>query len=566
MRYSTFLHRSVAATMAVIMIAAAPAASAAVSKGRKAPAAKSTRTPARVAQLPTGTQRPTTEIVLSTGQGQLVTLPTAVSSVWTSNPNAADVYVNNPRQIHIFGKDDGEATIFATTASGQVVYATNVRVSQNLTSIDRVMKLAMPDANIKVTIVGQVAVMTGTVATPDDAAQAEILVKSYLNPGVDTSQPNATLKVITINRLRTATPLQVNLQVKIAEVSRSLSKQIGVNMTSRDQGTGLNFGVIQGRDFGAITTADVSGLPRLDASTLYGLPAGSISLPFNPATGQFITRAGSALNFRGLGAGKTTLGFLGSLFGLDIGAALDLAENNGLVSMLAEPNLTALSGETASFLAGGEFPIPISQALGTVSVEYKQFGVSLAFTPTVLADGRISMRVRPEVSQLSSEGAVTLNGFTIPAVTTRRTETTVELGSGQSFMIGGLMQNTNTNSIDKAPGLGDVPILGALFRSNGYRRNQTELMIIVTPYLVKPVSANDIKLPTDGLQTPNDLQNFLLGQDFGGKKNAKRATPTLAPPVTVPARPSVGAALSPAPVQRQAARKTPSAAAPGFTN
>ena len=566
MRYSTLLHRSVAATMAIVMIAGAPAASAAAPKARKAPAAKSMRQPAQVAQLPVGTQRPTSEITLSTGQGQLVTLPTAVASVWTSNPNTADVYVNNPRQIHIFGKEDGEATIFATTASGQVVYATNVRVSQNLTSIDRVMRLAMPDADIKVTIVGQVAVMTGTVATPDDAAQAETLVRSYLNPGVDTTQPGATLKMVPINRLRTATPLQVNLQVKIAEVSRSLSKQIGVNLTSRDQGTGLNFGVIQGRDFGSIGSANVAGFPKLDASTLYGLPAGSISLPFNPATGQFITQAGSALAFRGLGAGKTTLGFLGSLFGLDLGAALDLAENNGLVSMLAEPNLTALSGETASFLAGGEFPIPISQSLGTVSVEYKQFGVSLAFTPTVLANGRISMRVRPEVSQLSSEGAVTLNGFTIPAVTTRRTETTVELGSGQSFMIGGLMQNTNTNSIDKAPGLGDVPVLGALFRSNGYRRNQTELMIIVTPYLVKPVSANDIKLPTDGLQTPTDLQNFLLGQDFGGKKNAKRATPTLAPPVTVPARPSVGAALSPAPVQRQAARKTSAAAAPGFTN
>ncbi len=252
------------------------------------------------------------------------------------------------------------------------------------------------------------------------------------------------------------------------------------------------------------------------------------------------------------------------MFGIDVGAALDLAENNGLVSMLAEPNLTALSGETASFLAGGEFPIPISQQLGTVTVEYKQFGVSLAFTPTVLSDGRISMRVRPEVSQLSTEGAVTLNGFTIPAVTTRRTETTVELGSGQSFMIGGLMQNSNTNSIDKAPGLGDVPVLGAMFRSTGYRRNQTELMIIVTPYLVKPVSANEIKLPTDGLQTPTDLQNFLLGKDFSGKSGAERPKPRLAPPTTVPA-PSVGAAIVPQ-APRTEKRAAQTAAAPGFSN
>ncbi len=565
MRSTSFLHRTVAAVTMAAMIAGIPAAVSAAPKARKASATKATGTKVRTGQLPVGTQRPTSEVVLSVGQGQLVTLPSGVSNVWTSNPMVADVYVSNPRQIHMFGKTAGDATIFATAASGQVIYATNVRVGQNITSIDRVLKVAMPDADIKVTTVGQVAILTGTVATPDDAAQAELLVKSYLNPGIDISQPNAPLKIATISRLKTATPLQVNLKVQIAEVSRSLSKQIGVNMTTRDQTSGLNFGVIQGRDIGTIGTADLSGLPKLDASALYGLPAGSLQLPFDPTTGRFITKGASTLNFKGLGAGKTTLGFLGSLFGLDVGAALDLAETNGLVSMLAEPNLTALSGETASFLAGGEFPIPISQQLGTISVEYKQFGVSLAFTPTVLSDGRISMRVRPEVSQLSTEGAVTLNGFTIPAVTTRRTETTVELGSGQSFMIGGLMQNSNANSIDKAPGLGDVPVLGAMFRSTGYRRNQTELMIIVTPYLVKPVSANDIKLPTDGLQTPTDLQNFLLGKDFSGKTGAERAKPKMAPPTTVPA-PSVGAALVPQQprVEKRAAQTA--AAAPGFSN
>ena len=161
----------------------------------------------------------------------------------------------------------------------------------------------------------------------------------------------------------------------------------------------------------------------------------------------------------------TTIGAAGKLFGLDIAGAIDLAEADGLVTTLAEPNLTALSGETASFLAGGEFPIPISQSLGSISIEYKQYGVGLAFTPIVLADGRISMRVRPEVSELSNEGAVKLNDFTVPALTTRRAETTVELGSGQSFMIAGLLRNSTTNDINKAPFLGDLPILGALFRS-----------------------------------------------------------------------------------------------------
>ena len=162
-----------------------------------------------------------------------------------------------------------------------------------------------------------------------------------------------------------------------------------------------------------------------------------------------------------------------------------------------------MSGETASFLAGGEFPIPISQALGAVTIEYKQYGVGLAFTPIVLADGRISMRVRPEVSELSNEGSVKLNGFNVPALTTRRAETTVELGSGQSFMIAGLLRNANTNNIDKAPFLGDLPILGALFRSTSYRRDETELVIIVTPYLVRPVSGQ-LALPTDGYRAPTD--------------------------------------------------------------
>ena len=566
MCYARLLHRSVAATTTLAMIAILPAPSAAAPKARKAPVPNAARQTARVAQLPVGTQRPTSEVLMSIGQGQLVTLPAGIAGVWTSNPEVADVYVNNPRQINIFAKEAGEATIFATSASGAVLYATSVRAVPNVTSLDRMLKLAMPEADIKVTTAGPLAVLTGTVATPDDAAQAELLVKTMLNPGVDVAAASTPLKVAVISRLKTATPLQVMLQVKIAEVNRSLSKEIASNLTTRDRGNGFNVGVIQGRDFGTIGNVDTSTFPKLDASAIYGFPAGTISLPFNPATGQFITQAGSALAFKGLGAGKTTLGFLGSLFGLDVGAAFDLSERNGLVTTLAEPNLTALSGETASFLAGGEFPIPVSQSLGTVSIEYRQYGVSLAFTPTVLADGRISMRVRPEVSQLSSEGAVTLNGFSVPAFITRRSETTVELGSGQSFMIGGLIQNSNVNSIDKVPGLGDVPVLGAMFRSNGYRRNQTELMIIVTPYLVKPVSASEIKLPTDGFKTPTDLKNFLMGQDFSGQTGAKRAMPTLAPSVTIPARPTVGDATTPAPLQRSVARKSQSPATPGFSN
>ena len=362
--------------------------------------------------------------------------------------------------------------------------------------------------------------------------------------------------------------------MKIAEVSRDIVKKIGVNLLSRDTTGGFLFGVAQGRNFGSIGPLDTSAFPKLDASSVFGLPAGLLSLPFNPATGQFVT-GGTSYDLKnlGLGAGSTNLGLAGKLLGVDIAGALDLAEADGLVTTLAQPNLTALSGETASFLAGGEIPIPISQSLGQVSIEYKQYGVSLAFTPTVLADGRISMRVRPEVSQLTSAGSVQINGFTVPGLTTRRAETTVELGSGQSFMIGGLLQNTHNNSVDKAPGLGDLPILGSLFRSNSFRRNETELVIVITPYLVKPVSANQIALPTDGYRAATDVQRLLTGQSYSGKSNEGRPKPSMGNPQTVPASPSIGRnedAAEPAKVLGKASKKSKNMtwqlSAPGFGN
>jgi pilus assembly protein CpaC len=543
------------------------AMSAALIAGGLSSAAHAQRIAARVAQLPAGTQRPSTEVLLSVGQGQLVTLPTGVTNVWTSNDKVADVYVSNPRQIHLFGKGDGEATVFATTAGGQVVYATNVRVNQNITSLDKMLKLAFPDSDITVTSAGQLVVITGTIASPDDSAAAERLVLTSLNPGINVTDPNAQLKMGVINRLRTATPLQVNLQVRFAEVSRDLVKEIGVNLLTRDQTGGFLFGVAQGRNFGSITNFDTTAFPRLDASSLFGLPAGSLSLPFNPATGQFINpNSGTAFNFNNLGqgAGKTAVALAGKLFGIDVASAIDLAETEGLVTTLANPNLTALSGETANFLAGGEIPIPLAQGFGQIGVEFKQYGVSLAFTPTVLADGRISMRVRPEVSELTSQGAIILNGFQIPALTTRRAETTVELGSGQSFMIGGLLQNKHFNQVDKAPGLGDVPILGSLFRSSRFRRSETELVIIITPYLVKPSSA-PLPLPTDGYKTATDAQRVFMGRSFQGESGQQRPVPTLAPPQTQPGVQPQAQAIVPSPVKSGRQKIAEAAPAPGFS-
>jgi pilus assembly protein CpaC len=247
---------------------------------------------------------------------------------------------------------------------------------------------------------------------------------------------------------------------------------------------------------------------------------------------------------------------------------LDASENVGLSTTLAQPNLTALSGETADFLAGGEYPIPISQGLGATSIEFKRYGVSLSYTPTVLANGRISLRVRPEVSELSASGAIVLNGFSIPGLTVRRTETTVELGSGQSFMIAGLLSNSSQNTIQKLPGAGDLPILGSLFRSTSFRRGETELVIVVTPYLVNPVDGNQIALPTDGFNTANDLQRILGNRtsDNSGRPispHPQAATPSTVAPVSGPA---VGA-VAPQPGKKGKSSKRAaeaSTAAPGF--
>ncbi|WP_265563345.1 type II and III secretion system protein family protein [Sphingomicrobium arenosum] len=417
--------------------------------------------------------QPTETLTLATGEGTLVRLPAAINDIFIADEAIADVTVRSNRQIYIFGESAGKTTIYATGAAGQVVWASEVQVGSNITSVDAMLDLAMPEADITATPMNNLMLLTGTVASPEDAQEAEMLVRAYVGAGTEV-----------VSRLRQATPLQVNLKVRIAEVNRSLLKNVGVNLLSSDSTGGTRFAIGQGS-------------------------AGAGGNPFE----AFPLQTG------------TTLGIAGSLLGLDMIASLDLAETDGLVTTLAEPNLTALSGETASFLAGGEFPIPISQSLGALTVEYRSYGVGLSFTPFVLADGRISMRVRPEVSELSSEGAIRLNGYEIPALVTRRAETTVELGSGQSFMIAGLLRQNGQNNISKAPFLGDLPILGALFRSSSFRKNETELVIIVTPYLVKPVSGQ-LPLPTDGYRHPNDAERILEGQTYVGVSGPQGVVPT----------------------------------------
>jgi len=381
--------------------------------------------------------------------------------------------------------------------------------------------------------------LTGTVHAPEDAAEAERLVTAFVGEGTRV-----------ISRLQTATPLQVNLRVRIAEVNRSLVKQMGGNLLSSDAGgNGIIGGIFRGRNAGAITT--VPATATSPASTTYTV---------NPL------------------ADAASLALGGRLFGTNLLGVLDLAETSGMVATLAEPNLTTISGETADFLAGGEYPIPVPDpSTGSITVQYRKFGVSLAYTPTVLSNGRISLRVRPEVSELSTEGAIRVNGITIPALSVRRAETTVELGSGESFMIAGLMSNRSVGSIDSTPGLGNVPILGMMFRSDNFRRGDTELVIVVTPYLVRPVNSDQIVLPTDGFRSPTDVQRLLTNAITDGQSGATAPIPHLqTSPDTAPGAPQAGPGvlgMAPAPTAPAPARNARSsrndrnapAPAPGFS-
>lgn len=508
---------------------------------------------APLAAMPAGTAQaqtmisPAQDIVLSIGRGELINVPGNMADIFVANDTIADVQVKSQRQLFVMGLSGGLTTIYASNSAGDIIWSANVRVGSNIDSVDQMLALAMPEASIQVATMGtNTVLLTGTVAAPEDAAEAERLVAAFVGDDANV-----------VSRLRMATPLQVNLRVRFAEVSRSLVRTLGSNLTTIDGSSGFQFGIGQGRPGFAPTFAPGTATGTGNAVR--------VLVPDINNPGQFIETDGTSITPISPG---TTLGAVTRFLGLDIGAALDLAEREGLVTTLSEPNLTALSGETAEFLAGGEFPIPLSQGLGTTTVEYKNYGVSLAYTPTVLSNGRISIRVRPEVSELSSQGAVTLNGFQIPALTIRRAETTIELGSGQSFMIAGLMSNSSQNTIDRVPGVGELPILGNLFRSTEFRRGETELVIVVTPYLVQPVNDRDIRLPTDGFAAPSAAEQFLLNREHNGVSGQQRPGPRAAE--DLPANPSVslidqGGEVLAGGAPANAAARTADAAAPGFT-
>lgn len=454
-------------------------------------------------------------ILMSVGGSRVVNLGAKMSDVVIGDPEVVDVHVRSQNQLYLIAKKAGETTVFATAPNGKVLFSGTVRVGNNLTSIDDMLRLAMPGANIAVNKMNGMVLLTGTIQAPEDAAEAERLTQAFV--GKETT---------VVSRLRMATPLQVMLQVKISEVAKDVGHKIGTNFASVDGSGGKVAGNIGG---GTRNFADYT--------------RGTATTP-------------GYWTFNNVTDGSYSLGGVARILGMDIAGALDLAESSGLATTLAQPNLTALSGETASFLAGGEYPYTVSNGTQGNSIEFKQYGVQLAFTPTVLADGRISLRVRPTVSSLD----FTLNA-NVPALKSRTAETTVELGSGQAFMIAGLLNNETSNGINKVPGIGNLPILGSLFKSRQFQRSETELVIVVTPYLVKPMNASDVRLPTDGFRNANVGQGLMLQQGNDGISGKQGEMPRRAPGSPTPVTPGPQASAA-APVAKPG---KPGKAAPGFS-
>lgn len=426
------------------------------------PATMATATPAEAsAPGPAAAPGPVIRraLAIETGTGQVITLGAPAASLFAADPKVAEVRPASPSSLFVFGVGPGRTTIAAMDGSGHAVaqYDVTVRPSAfGASEATQAISRLLPGHGIQVHQTLNGLLLRGDAGTAAEAEQAAAIARGYL-------LPNQKLD----NRLNVLSGVQVSLRVRIVEMSRSVTRELGVNWQA----------------LGNIGKYSVNFL-----------------------TNNALATAGTA---------AATLGGGYANKGVNVNGIIDALAQDNLVHVLAEPNLTALSGETASFLVGGEFPIPIAQTNGGLTVQFQQFGVSLAFVPTVLNSGRISLHVRPEVSQLSTQGAVQLSAgnssISVPALTIRRADTTVELGSGQSFAIAGLLQDNTTQTDSGLPWLGELPILGALFRSQSFQRNETELVIVVTPYVVQPTSdPAAVHLPTDGWGVPNDVERILL--------------------------------------------------------
>lgn len=390
----------------------------------------------------------TVPIVLN--KSRAVQLPPGVADIIVANPQIADVVVRTPRLAYILGKTVGETNVVFVDGVGRQVGNVEVSVTVDVEAIQATLRRAFPTEQVELVPANQAVALRGSVTTPAVADAVRQLARQFV--ANDTQ---------VVNMLRVGSEQQVLLRVRVAEVSRQIVKQLGLR---------TNYQARDANDFSA----------TIGRALVNPLPFGTIAGSFLINTFDRITMT------------------------------LEALEQTGLVKTLAEPNLTAISGENASFLVGGEFPVPVPQDSDTITIIFKQFGIRLIFTPVVLGPNLISLKIGTEVSQLSDEGAVTLGSFRVPALTVRRAETTVELPSGGSLVMAGLLQNNINSQIEGLPALKDVPILGALFRSTKFQRDETELVITVAPILTRPVDAALVALPTDGFGPSNDVNLFLL--------------------------------------------------------
>jgi len=477
---------------------------AAAQTSRPAASAKPAEADARVIQIATGQGQPVSQhLTLGLNKAAIIELDSDAKDVLVSSPDIADAIVKSPRRIFLLGTKTGQTNAFFFDGRGHQVLSLDIRVEKDVADLAAMIKAAMPNSSIKVAALNDNVVLSGRVASASEVTRAADLSASFAG------DPKKVVNMLTVSDGE-----QVMLRVHISEMQRQIAKQFGINLS------GVK--IINGTPL-ALSTSNPFGLLGSAISDLSGAQVGQVCVPPSTSSNPLaVTQIGGTC-------------FINN----NVQGSLKALETVGLLHTLAEPNLTAVSGETAKFLAGGEFPVPAGRdQQGNVSISFKQFGVGLSFTPVVLSGSRISLQISTEVSELTNTGAFTLGGIgstnsvTIPALNVRRAETTVELPSGGSFAIAGLMQHTTKQQIDGFPGVKDLPVLGALFRSRDFQNAETELVVMVTPYLVNPVAEAALAKPSDGFITPTDPETLLLGRlNTVYKKSAKPITPEAAAPV-----------------------------------
>jgi pilus assembly protein CpaC len=456
------------------------------------------------------------------GKSAIIELPVDARDVLVTNPAVADAVLRSPRRIYVLGVANGQTDAAFFDANGRRILALNIRVDTDFGAVAQTIARLLPGSQVKVDAVNNSVILSGQVDNATDADRAFQIAQQF------TSNPQQV-----INMIGVAGKEQVMLKVRIIEVQRNVIKQLGFNMNTVVGQLGSSQFI-----FGTAATFGVNGaiLGGLEGAG-YALnttqqPEAKIVDPSNSA--DLGARNGLPIVCRvctngGQGTISTIQTTAGSTGLNQAGSTIDAFERVGLVRTLAEPNLTAVSGESARFLAGGEFPVPSGEDItGRTTVDFKPYGVGLGFTPVVLSGGRISLKISTEVSELTSVGAFNLStgtsttnssgqtvaapSITVPGLNVRRAETTVELPSGASMMIAGLLKEETKEDLDSLPGMMNLPVLGALFRSRDYQEGETEMVVIVTPYLVKSTSPSNLQTPADGLQVASDAETILLGR------------------------------------------------------